>query len=181
MGTQRKQPDPILTYWLTPAEPAHRYFTSVISELAAQFDAPVFEPHLTVYVTKAEDEKATESLSRALANRPPYRLSVSGIRYSGKFTKTVFVQFGPKRELTALTESLRSVSNSDREYQLQPHLSLIYQTMPDEAKAEIACSLVLPFNEIVFDCAKAIISPTPVRSREDVEAWRVVATQKLTE
>lgn len=53
--------------------------------------------------------------------------------------------------------------------------------MPDEAKVEIARSLVLPFNEIVFDCVKAVISPARIESREDVEAWRVVATQKLTE
>jgi 2'-5' RNA ligase len=181
MRTQREQPDSILTYWLTPAEPAHRYFTTVISELAAQFDGPVFEPHVTVYVTKAKDGKATESLQRALANGSPYRLSVSGIAYSGKFTKTVFVQFRPNRKLTALSENLRSVSNSHREYRLEPHLSLIYQAMPDEAKAEIARSLVLPFNEIVFDSAKAVISPARIESREDVEAWRVLATQKLTE
>lgn len=181
MGTQREQPDSILTYWLTPAEPAHRYFTTVIGKLAARFDAPVFEPHLTVYVTQAEDENAAELLQRTVADRPPYRLSISGIGYSGKFTKTVFVQFRANRELTALSENLRSVSNSHREYRLQPHLSLVYKTMPDEAKVEIARSLVLPFNEIVFDCVKAVISPAMIKSREDVEAWRVVATQKLTE
>jgi 2'-5' RNA ligase len=181
MGTQRKQADDILTYWLTPAEPAHRYFTTVIRELAAQFDAPVFEPHVTVYVTKAEEENAGKILRRAVANRPPLRLLISGIGYSGKFTKTIFVQFRPNHELTALSESLRSASHSHRLYQLQPHLSLIYKTMPDQPKAGIARALVLPFDEIVFDSAKAVISPARLTSREDVEAWRVVAEQGLTE
>jgi len=181
MGTQRKQSDAILTYWLTPAEPAHRYFTTVISELATQFDAPVFEPHVTVYVTKAEEENAAELLQSTVANRPPYRLSISGIGYSSKFTTTLFVQFRPNHEVTALSESLRAASSSHEDYQLHPHLSLVYKTMPDEAKAEIARSLVLPFGEIVFDSAKAVISPARVISREDVEAWRVVATQKLIE
>jgi 2'-5' RNA ligase len=181
MEKKREEPDAILTYWLTPAEPAHEYCMTVISKLAAQFDAPVFEPHVTVYVTKAKGENAAKLLERTIANRPPYRLSISGIGYSGKFTRTVFVQFRPNHELTALSESLRSASNLHQEYQLQPHLSLIYKTMPDEAKAEIARSLVLPFDEIVFNCAKAVISPAEITAREDVEAWRVVATQKLIE
>ena len=180
MGTQRKRAD-ILTYWLTPAEPAHQYFTTVISELAAQFDAPVFEPHVTVYVTKAEEKNAAELLQRAVANCPPSRLLISGLGYSGRFTKTIFVQFRPNHELAALSESFRFASNSHQEYQLQPHLSLVYKTMPDQAKATIARALVLPFNEIVFDSAKAVVSPARITSREDVEAWRVMATQKLAE
>jgi 2'-5' RNA ligase len=136
---------------------------------------------VTVYVTKAEEENAGQILRPAVANRPPFRLSISGIGYSCKFTKTIFVQFRPNHELTALSESLRSASHSHREYQLQPHLSLIYKTMPAQPKAEIARALVLPFDEIVFDSAKAVISPARLTSREDIEAWRVMATQKLAE
>ena len=172
---------PILTYWLAPAEPARSHFVSLICDLAARFDAPIFEPHITIYVTAAERENPGELLKRALAACRPYRLSISGIDFSDKFSKTLFVRFESNEELTALSANFRSASISQREYDLNPHLSLIYKKMPRETKEEIAGSLSLPFQEVFFDSAKAVISPARIKSREDVEAWRVVATQLLSE
>jgi len=34
--------------WLIPAETARSFFMSTIGELAARFDAPLFEPHVTI-------------------------------------------------------------------------------------------------------------------------------------
>jgi 2'-5' RNA ligase len=170
----------ILTYWLLPAEPARSHFVSVISNLAAQFDAPIFEPHLTLYVTHAARENAGEVLKRAMADCKPYRLWVTGLDFSDKFTKTLFVQFQSNEELAVLSANLRSASVCQNEYDLNPHLSLIYKTMPRETKEEIASSLTLPFREVRFDSVQAVTSPAEIKSRKDVEAWRVVAAQKLT-
>src|ERR1044071_3840446 len=115
MAIPPERSDAILTYWLTPAEPARRYFTTVISELAARFDAPAFAPHVTVYATKAEDENAAELLECVVGHRPQYRLSISGIDYSATFTKTVFIQFRSEPELTSLNAGFRSASKSQCE------------------------------------------------------------------
>ena len=85
-----------------------------------------------------------------------------------------------KAALARLNESLRSVSVSQREYRLNPHLSLIYKKMLPETKAQIANSLSLPFGEVEFDAVKAVISPAKIESRADVEAWRVLAAEGLT-
>jgi hypothetical protein len=122
---------PILTYWLTPAEPARSYFASLIADLGARFDAPIFD------------------------------------------------QFQSNEEVTALSATFRAASTSQEKYELNPHLSLIYKTMPRETKAEIANSLSLPFHEVRFDAARAVISPAKIESREDVESWRIVATQSF--
>jgi 2'-5' RNA ligase len=169
----------ILTFWLLPAEPARTFFSTLIAELAARFDAPIFEPHVTLYVTSAENEEAADVLARGAANAEPYRLCISGIDYSDEFTKTVFVQFQPDPGLTELSARLRAASASKRDYQLNPHLSLIYKTMSEQSRAELARSLTLPFAEVVFDSVKAVISPAEIKSREDVEAWRVVAEKRL--
>jgi 2'-5' RNA ligase len=171
----------IMTYWLMPAEPARKYFASLISDLANRFDAPAFEPHLTVYVTKMENVRPDELLKRVLAGCGAYRLSIGGVDYSDEFTKTLFVQFQPNEELSRLSASFRRAAGSRNEYQLNPHLSLIYKTMSRERKEEIASSLSLPFDKVLFDSAKAVISPVHIKSRKEVEAWRVVAEQKLTE
>jgi 2'-5' RNA ligase len=179
MAIHREQSDAILTYWLTPAEPARQYFTTVISELAARFDAPAFAPHVTVYVTKAEDENAAELIDCVMANRPPYRLSTRGIDHSDTFTKTVFVQFRSEPELTALSAAFRSASNWQHEYPLNPHLSLLYKDIDQETKRELAAAIALPFTEVIFDRVIAVVSPATISSREDVEAWRVVAERRL--
>ena len=171
----------IITFWLIPVESARRYFHSLIRDLARRFDAPVFESHLTLYVTTAaKEEGPAATLQSAVANSKICRLSIAGIDFSEEFTKTLFVQFRPDEALTALNEKLRAVSASQDEYQLNPHLSLIYKKLSPETKVEIANSLRLPFDDVEFDTVRAVISPAKIESRADVDAWRVIAEEKLT-
>jgi hypothetical protein len=79
-----------------------------------------------------------------------------------------------------MSEKLRAASVSQRDYELNPHLSLIYKTMAPEAKRQIVNSLHLAFSEVDFDLVKAVISPAKIESREDVESWRMVTTWPLT-
>lgn len=170
----------ILTYWLIPAEPARSYFASLISDLARRFDAPAFEPHMTVYATALGDHDGAALLEQVVADRRTYSFRIGGVSYSDEFTKTVFVQFHPNEAVSRLSADFREASSIQDEYELDPHLSLIYKTMTSEKKAEIATSVSLPFEEVRFDSASAVIVPAEIQSRGDVEAWRVVATRKLT-
>jgi hypothetical protein len=173
--------DRIITYWLCPAEPARSHFAALISDLAARFDAPVFEPHITIYVTKAEREPPGEVLGSVVPKREPYRLSVVGLDYSAKFTQTLFVRFAAHGQLTRLSEDLRRASAAQSDYELNPHLSLLYKTMDRETKSELAGAITLPFTDATFDTVKAVLSPGKIKSRHEVNAWRVVAERKLTE
>jgi hypothetical protein len=175
-----REPNAVLAYWLRSAEPARNFFASTIAGFAARFDGPVFEPHVTVYAGKKRDENPEEILHATLAGCGPLRLLVCDIQHSDQFTKTVFVQFEPSTSLLQLSRRLLESSTAHEEYQLNPHLSLIYKKMTRNQRVEVASSIRLPFTEVVFDLAKAVICPTPIRSREDVESWRVVATQPLT-
>ncbi len=167
----------ILTYWLIPAEPARTHFNSLIQDLARRFEAPVFEPHVTLYVTEAANENAVDVLKGTFRNIEPPSLSITRISYSDEFTKTLFVELRSDELLSGLNRKLRARSASQREYQLSPHLSLIYRTMSPEAKMQLANSLRFPFDEVRFDSAKAVIIPAKIESRADVEAWRVVAEE----
>ena len=170
----------IVTYWLCPAEPMRSYLSEMIRNLAARFEAPIFEPHVTIYVTNATDESPDALLEQALKDRGGFRLFIRGLDYSDKFTKTVFVQFEPDAELARLSSNLRTASVSQNEYQLNPHLSLIYKKMSPETKMQVANSIRLPFTDVFFDSMKAVISPAKIESHADVEAWRVVAEKSFT-
>ena len=169
----------IITYWLCPAEPARSRFSELIENLAARYDAPVFEPHVTIYVTKAENEKPGEVLAKVLPGRLPFRLRSLDLSYSDKFTQTLFLRFAPNAELAPFSKDLNRASGSESDYELNPHLSLLYKTMDAETKRQLAGSITLPFADATFDTVKAVLSPARLESREDVESWRVVAEEKL--
>jgi 2'-5' RNA ligase len=170
----------IVTYWLCPAEPERSQFARLIGDLAMRFDAPAFEPHVTVHVTSADREKPGTVLDEIMKGRGPYRLSIRGLDFSDKYTKTLFVQLAPDAELTQLSEDLRRASVSPGDYQLNPHVSLLYKTMDEETKRRLAASIILPFTAVNFSRMKAILSPAEIKSRADVEAWRVIAECNLT-
>jgi 2'-5' RNA ligase len=170
----------IITYWLCPAEPAREKLSAIIRDLATRFDAPVFEPHVTLDATNTDRQNPKKVLTDVMSQRQKYRLSIRGLDYSDEFTKTLFVQFAPDPDLARLTKDLRRASASPSDYELNPHLSLLYKDMDTETKRGLAVSIALPFTEVIFDSAKAVIIPATISSRKDVEAWRVVAERRLT-
>jgi Cyclic phosphodiesterase-like protein len=170
----------IVTYWLCPAESERIQFARLIVDLAERFDAPVFEPHVTIHVTSAGREDPGMVLEKTVKGRRPYRLSVRELDYSDKYTKTLFVQLAPDASLTQLSEDLRRASVSPGDYQLNPHISLLYKTMDEETKRRLAASIILPFTAVNFCRVKAVLSPAEIKSRADVEAWRVIAECSLT-
>jgi len=170
----------IVTYWLMPAEPALSYFRALIRDVALRLDAPLFEPHVTLYVTKSAEENPQAVLQSTLTKFKPFRLSITGLHGSDEFTKTLYVQFQLDAELGKLSEKLRAGSLSQRDYELNPHLSLVYKTMSSDAKRQFIDSIHLAFTDVEFDSVSAVISPAQIESREDVESWRMVAKQRLT-
>ena len=171
----------VIAYWLMPAEPAQSFFASIIRELADRFDAPPFEPHLTVYAGPEEAKDPNEILRGVFAGLDHFQLLVRDVQSSDQFTKTVFVQFEPDPRLSEISFALRRASSSDEEYELNPHLSLIYKTMDTVVKSELANSIRIPFREVTFGSAKAVACPSPIKTREDVEAWQELAMQKFNE
>ena len=168
----------IVAFWLIPAEPARTHFGSLIAELASRFDAPVFEPHLTLFaIAKEKDFIVPKPDVLALFSAP--RLFVREVKCSDAFTKTVFIQFAGHQRLLEMNSALRRTCERPSNYNLDPHLSLIYKTMSSMQQERLAASIKIPFQEVRFDSVKTVLCPTPIEKREDVEAWRVIDVQRL--
>ncbi len=59
-----------LVYWLIPAKSQRDFFSETIRILSKQFNAPCFEPHLTIIVTpEIALEKLTVDLARETRSR----------------------------------------------------------------------------------------------------------------
>jgi hypothetical protein len=162
----------VTIYWLIPAEPERELFAELIRILAKEFDAPRFEPHLTLGVAKTKQaaEKALRQIKAA-----PVRLRVRGIGFSTKFTRTLFVRF---HRINAL-ENLIVDLGVNRQSLRDPHVSLIYKRLPARAKKELALTIRLPFRQVMFDGVKAMLCISPTKSRADVESWRKLASRRL--
>jgi 2'-5' RNA ligase len=169
----------VIAYWLIPAEPARRFFQSLIEDLARRYDAPIFEPHVTVHVGSNRADAAESVLSEAARVCKLIKLKTLEIGHSSEFIKTLFVQFALNAELRQLNEIIRNAAQDSSHYELKPHLSLLYKKMPAVARRELADSIKVPFSEVIFDALKAVRCISPTRSRGDVEVWRVVTTKKL--
>ena len=168
-----KDENRILALWLVPAPTAREFFHSLIAGLAQRFDAPAFEPHLTLFGTAFDDAVDFHSLD-AVPLPDFIELEVDGIEFSDRFTKTLFVRFERTAELMDLKDVVsRSLGDQNRD-ELDPHLSLLYRTMPNEQKAELARTITLPFDRVRFDSMKAIRTPATIESRAGVEAWQTL-------
>ena len=169
----------MIAYWLLPAESPRSWFVATIAQLARKYDGPLFEPHVTLYSTDENDEAARTLLERIAALHAPIELSVGGIEHSERFTKTFFVQFANARDAQQLSDAFVAASPSQKNYEFNPHLSLLYAHLPAETKAAEARNIRAPFERALFDSIAAIRFPRPIESRADVELWRTIATAKL--
>jgi 2'-5' RNA ligase len=169
----------VIAYWLIPAEPAHSFFQRIINELARRYDAPLFEPHVTIHVGTNRADLAEIALADAAREVEPIRFKTVGIDQSDEFVKTLFVQFELSTELRQINEIIRNAAQDSSKYQLKPHLSLLYKKMAAATRRELAASIKVPFSEISFDRIKAVRCVSRTQSRADVEAWRIVAAEEL--
>src|SRR5438876_9752995 len=83
----------VIAYWLIPAEPARSFFQGVINDLARRYDAPLFEPHVTVHVGSNRADATESALSEAAHVCKLIKLKTLEIGHSSKFIKTLFVEF----------------------------------------------------------------------------------------
>ena len=171
---------PIVTaHWLIPAEPAHRFFQDLINDLARRYDAPVFEPHVTIYVGADSTDAVDTTLSKAARDCEPIVLQALEVSHSDEFIKTLFVEFGLNSRLRQLNQVIRSATQNSSDYDLKPHLSLLYKRMSVQTRCQLARSIEVPFSQVLFDSLKAVRCISPTQSRADVEAWRVVTEKAL--
>jgi len=170
----------IIAYWLIPSEPARSFFQRIINDLARRCDAPVFEPHVTIHVGADRSDAAKNALGAAARECKLIGLKPLGIDQSNEFIKTLFVRFATSAELSKINGIIREAANDSSQYELKPHLSLLYKNLAVATRREVAASIDIPLAEVTFDVIKVVRCVSPAKSRADVEAWRVVAAVSLS-
>jgi hypothetical protein len=161
--------------WLVPAEPLRSELRSIIQKLAAEHESVDFEPHVTVSAGGMLDDDETRDISHDIASRfLPVELAFQKLDYTNLFTKTLFVQFDEGEAARHIFDAIKERGSQTSKYTLNPHLSLLYKTMPVEAQAEICRTLEVPKGTYVFDRLRAIDTENPLTRPEQIKTWRTV-------
>ena len=167
-----------VSFWLIPSGDDKTFFQKIIDNLAQEYNAPTFTPHVTIYSGEYEpDESPVEIIEKAIHSFQSFSLKVDKLLYTDSFTKSLFVQFNSNSILSNISQTLQRSSKKQSEFTLNPHLSLIYQYLNEEIKKKIMEEIRLPKSEFVFDELRAISTPEKVQKREDVENWKVICTR----
>ena len=162
-----------IAYWLLPDTAMGEVFAEKIRELANQFHAPTFLPHLTVFIAPEDSRSPAEVLPELGA--VTIELTIRSIRFSEEFTKTLFVQFEKSDPLQELGDRIWRATGAPQRHVIDPHLSLLYANLPLKTKQELANETTLPFREVHFSSICAMRCACPTTSRKEVEQWRLLA------
>jgi 2'-5' RNA ligase len=134
----------VYSLWLVPGADttARRQLQATITELAAGHeDAPVFEPHITVFGGIDEERTVLEETTQTFAaGTDPLELSFEGVSWSTTRHQCIFLVVEPTLELVKLHRSAREEFDEPNTA-YHPHLSLIYSEMDLEDRRDVAQSI----------------------------------------
>ena len=164
-----------ICHWLVPGGESRRLLQETIDQLAREYNAPSFVPHVTLLAHDGEQYDAGK-LQAALRGRRTITLQPVRFAETDSFTKSVFVEFAESAALEELAVAVRLDVESD--YQFNAHLSLIYAALDLETRQAIARTMPLP-PPIVCDEIWTVLTETPIHSRAQVEAWQVIGREQL--
>jgi hypothetical protein len=162
-----------IAYWLLPEAVAREVFWREIGKLAEQFSAPLFEPHVTIFIAPENSRPPLE----VLRDLPPINieLTIHSVRFGEQFTKTLFVQFEINSTLQQLGGAIWKASGAQDRYFIDPHLSLLYARLRPETKQRIADKIRLPFRKVCFTSICAMRCARPTTTAIEVGQWKLLA------
>jgi 2'-5' RNA ligase len=162
-----------------PCEPLRSKLRSIIRRLAASLDAVEFEPHLTVYCGPSTDAEA-RAVAHVIAKQfSPIELTADRLGHTERYTKTLFVQFQESAAVRQIFEAAAAGHSRQSNYILNPHLSLLYKTLPEAERRELCETLEAPMGDYRFDRIRMIETELPIEDAGPVRRWRVVCDEAV--
>src|ERR1041385_8229136 len=155
-GREGNEVNERVSYWLVPVEADDEELRYLMCDIDGWIpDAPFFDPHVTLYsgpLSSRDNVPAIlESATRGVAE---LTLRSSGISHSEEFTKTLFIEFEKNDVVFQISDALKKLSARPSDYELKPHLSLVYANLSAEIRKYFAEKTELP-SFIRFNGVKA--------------------------
>lgn len=150
---------------------------TILQNLAKEFDAPDFDPHVTLYHGRSNREEAQRVTEEVAKRFSACCLDAEKLDQSSKYSKTFFIQFHESSSVYQMYDGLRGCVTAPSSYVLNPHMSLLYKSI-DEDQRQALCQRDVPLGTYRFDEIWAVEFDAPW-SDASARNYRVVATSKL--
>lgn len=171
----------LLSVWLVPQEKDKLYLYEIIDKLAKENNAPTFIPHLTLLPgIEMEVNDLKIILNEVFNQTKSFKINKTKISQSEQFFKTVFIEFELDENLKNLFMRLSEKTDNKSIDAFNPHISLLYKTMPEEEKEKIIKNLSIK-NDFIID--KVIINAPGLGQTDylDIPSWRNLYEIKLND
>ncbi len=163
----------MISLWLTPSEEDESYLQNIINDLASEYQAPVFSPHLTLYSpTDLSKDVLRDRITSVAERTNKLYVTMNGLNHTMNIWKTVFIELEDSPELLDLQQNIVSSIPNLKPYSFEPHISLIYKEMPMEKKEKIIRNLAVR-NSYKMDKIIAM------KTGPNVEQWEKVMEVSL--
>ena len=147
--------------------------------MSEQFDAVEFEPHVTLHSAPSDDAEARAIVARISRQFPPIHLIPNGLEHTEIYTKTLFMQFDESIVARQMSEIATNGFSRPSNYQLNPHLSLLYKKLPRAKQQDLCRSLKVPTGAYRFDRIRILETEVPIEDAGPVRGWRTVCDAAL--
>ena len=162
-----------LMTWLVPTiGPVREHLLAIIDRLAAEHNAPRFQPHVTLVATYDLDEAtAAKAISSIAADTRPVDVTFAAIGHEQAYFRSLYLLPEPSSELTTLHEATQREWELDSGRPFAPHLSLLYSDIPEKQKPSILETISIPLPVTVrFDAIELWSRKVP-----EVYGWYRIA------
>lgn len=124
--------------WLMPTGAVYDKFSQLISQLAEQYSAPNFPPHVTLVGSIEAYEEEMINKTQEVANLiHPYAIRLMNVDYTDYYYKSLFVKVEPTAEVLKAYQKAREIFPGTQETDYMPHFSLLYGNFSRETKEQI--------------------------------------------
>jgi 2'-5' RNA ligase len=159
--------------WLTFSKNDRDHLKKIIDEISEKYNAPKFEPHITVYGLVDSEISLIDSIAKEITqNCDSFFVQKSEILQSEELWKTVYIELKTNNHLESIHNNLKKHFEKISKYEFKPHISLIYKILPVEEKIKIINKLNTK-NEFMVN--KLVVQ----KFFPDIEKWKIVKKYDL--
>ena len=121
--------------WLMPTGEAYDKLSGLIKRLVEEYNAPFFEPHVTLLGEAMQSEEDVLRRSEQLASgQKPFPIVLNTVDYQDFYFRALFVRAERTDPLQALNDRAKEVFEMQDIPDYMPHLSLMYGNFPQAVK-----------------------------------------------
>jgi len=158
----------MISIWLIFSDKDEQSLREQVDDLSQLYSAPKFRPHITLYGSLEIDIKRLAVITdRCFSKTKKFSVHTTGIGQTDNIWKTIFIKIASDSQLMELYEFLTTELEQFRNYDFDPHVSLIYRKMPVEKR-------ILIMQEINFAPHYEITGAALVETSVDVDNWRIL-------